>query len=76
MDLNKLVDTGRAEHNVVTGRLRYPAKRKAPVTYTARKTTGRGHVVGAYEGETGTWVVVADVSTGKQLSLRPSQLSA
>ena len=76
MDFDKLVDRQRGGLADVPGGVYYPALRKTSVGYTARATSGRAKVKGGYFGGRGPWVVLVDTKTGRELTVRPGQVSA
>lgn len=60
---------------LVTGRDGFgPRKKNLTVRYESRKNTGVAKVVGGYDGETGSWVVLADRERDVFVTVRPTQV--
>ncbi len=52
-----------------------PRKQNLAVRYASRKNEGTAVVLGGYEGETGSWVVLHDKARDAQVTVRPTQVN-
>lgn len=45
------------------------------VNYATRASSGRGKVVNKWTGLRGDWITVQDKATGREINLRPAQVT-